>query len=458
MQLVVAGMVMDRVVLARVASRWKQAMFGVEWADIIGKLCVDYFATTGEAPTTTISDLWDGWSADNDHDKETIRMTERFLNHVSEEYENEAPPASAFVLDRAAVAFDSYAYRQSRVDADLLFEQGQAREAIERLHGTRRVELGSGATIKPAEEWDVWERAFDNALVEPLVTYPGDLKRFFGDTLARSSLVAFMAADKTGKSFWLLDVIYRAISQRKQCRVAYFEAGDLEQETVLQRLGSRVCHHPTWESFHKGRCQIAIPTAIDGEGETEVEWQTFDAPLDARTAYAKVKRICRNRDVLRIECHPNSSLSVDDMDSRLHGWDMDGWRPDIVVCDYADILAPPMGVTDPLVQIDETWKRLRRLSQQRYCLVLTATQANAAGYGAAMLTRRNFSGRKTKLAHVNGMLGINVSFDGGEESEKARGVSRLNWIVRRRGAFNERMSCWTAGNLAIGNPAIVSCY
>ena len=55
-------------------------------------------------------------------------------------------------------------------------------------------------------------------------------------------------------------------------------------------------------------------------------------------------------------------------------------------------------------QINTTWKQLRALSQDRHCLVVTATQANAGSYTReAPMDRRSFSEDKRKLAHATGI-------------------------------------------------------
>ena len=169
--------------------------------------------------------------------------------------------------------------------------------------------------------------------------------------------------------------------------------------------------------------------------------------------YKAFRRICRGRDVFRLSCHANSSIGVDGITSILRGWQREKWIPDVVVIDYADILAPPFMVRESLDQIDVTWKLLRRMSQEFECLLLTATQSNAASYRAkdSVLTRQNFSGRKTKLAHVSGMLGINVTPD-----DKKKGIIRLNWVVRREGFFNEIQCVPVAGCFAICSPTMRS--
>jgi len=119
--------------------------------------------------------------------------------------------------------------------------------------------------------------------------------------------------------------------------------------------------------------------------------------------------------------------------------------------DYADILAPPAGVRETLDQIDATWRHLRRLSQELHCLVITATQASALAYSdkGAVLGKKHFSGRKTKLAHVNGMLGMVVT-----AADRDKGLARLNWVVRRDARYSEAAQLLMVGCLDCGCPLI----
>ena len=128
-----------------------------------------------------------------------------------------------------------------------------------------------------------------------------------------------------------------------------------------------------------------------------------------------------------------------------------GWLPDVVVIDYADILAPMDGRQEKRYQVDETWKRMRGLSQKRRICVITATQADAASYRVKTLGKSNFSESKTKLAHANAFIGINALPD---EVEKQ--IRRLNFIVRREEAYSELECLYVAGCLAIGNPMIIA--
>jgi len=444
---ILIGMVTDRVVLSRIASQWQgSGLFNSRWANLVGGWCIGHLEKYGEAPGRSIESMFDTWSAKTQVGEKTIQLVERFLHVVSDEYESqEKPLASDYLLDLAGAYFNRVKLRRILDDASEDVDAGCDRKAFDNLVGMGRVELGTGALIKPGEDFDVWVDVFDAERQRPLVGYPGPLHNFLGSALVRDRLFAFMAPDKTGKTFWIIDLAFRAVMNR--CRVAYFEAGDLGKEGVLLRLGERASKRP------RKRGRLLIPSGFDNQGEVLHKKKHFTEGLTYRQCFHAFKRACHGRDVFRLSCHPKGTLSVSGIQSMLRDWEREKWVADVVVIDYADILAPPFGVRDKLDQIDETWIHLGRLSQEMHCLVVTATQSNAAAYGEKqrVLGRRHFSGRKTKLAHVDGMLALNVSPD-----DKLKGITRVNWIVKRYGYFSEKAWVTVAGCLDLANPAMKS--
>ena len=251
-----------------------------------------------------------------------------------------------------------------------------------------------------------------------------------------------MACEKSGKTIFLIDFMYRALRNRN--RVVYFEAGDGDQDEVLLKLLCRSSGKPEYSGNYLS------PLGWNGNG-LQTKTQHLDA-VDA-TAQTDLKRICKSPDALRVSSHPSSTLSVEQIDSLLNDWERNGWMPSTAIIDYADILAPNTSLKDKLDQIDTIWSDLRRLSQKRHLLVLTATQASASAYKEkGLLGRQHFSGRKTKLAHVNGMIGINVT-----EEERTNQTARLNWVVRRKMRNRGKRNYVTvAGCFDVGNPVIKS--
>lgn len=453
---VLAGMVTDRVVCARIASQWKDGgLFDSDWANLVGGWCVKHLLKYDQPPNGQLRSIFDQWSRRSEADEKTLVGIERFLGFVSSEWTSVDPPSSDYLLDLAKQYFNRVRAGQLIERATECIEENRPDEAIAVMNGANRVELGSGGLIKPAEEYDPWQQAFDPDRQRPLIEYPDGLGRFFGNVFGRDSLVAFMGPDKTGKSFWLLDVAFRAIRGRH--RVAYFEVGDLLQDEALLRLGMRATRRPLEPGTYQ--FPMFISSKKNEEGKTvpvvECEERKFKVGLTSSEAYKAFRRICRGRDMLRLSCHANSTISVDGIQSIVQDWEREEWIPDVVVIDYADILAPPMGVRDVLDQTDETWKRLRRLSQEKHCLVVTASQSSALAYAGKdrTLSRKHFSGRKTKLAHVNAMIGINCT-----DEDKTLGIMRLNYVVRRNARFSESSVVTVAGCLGVASVAMKSLF
>ncbi len=445
---VLIGMVTDNTVCSRVASQWQPGgLFDSRWANLIGGWCVKYMNKYGEPPNGKLQGLFESWAEENeDRDKDTVKLVEKFLQAISDEYADDSERNSDYLIDVAGKYLNKVRLEQEMEQATEELERGNVDDAYNRLTGIARVEMGTGALVKPAEDYDVWRQAFDYDRRKPLVTYPGDLGGLVGNALTRDCLIAFMGPDKVGKSWWLLDLAYRGV--RGRYRVAYIEAGDLCQDDVIVRLGQRTARQPLQGGW------IERPTGFDKDYNVEKERKEFEE-LTPGQAYKAFRKITRGKDLFRLICHPNSSINVTGISSLLSDWEREGWVPDLVVIDYSDILAPPAGVRETLDQIDGTWKQLRRLSQELHCLVVTATQANASAYAekGALLSRKHFSGRKTKLAHVNGMLALNVN-----SKDKEQGVTRVNWVVRRSGAYSENKCVHVAGCLALGCPVLKSAF
>jgi len=94
---------------------------------------------------------------------------------------------------------------------------------------------------------------------------------------------------------------------------------------------------------------------------------------------------------------------------------------------------------------------LRGLSQERHCLMVTATQASARAYGKDLIDMSDYSEDKRKYAHVTAMIGLNQTPD-----EKKVGIMRINMIVQREGEFFSERTVKIAQDLRIGRPLLFS--
>ncbi len=448
---IVTAMVVDRSVLAKIASRWEKGMFNSPWSNLVGQWCVDFFNRYDKPPGKSIEGIFNTWAGENKQ-PEVIRLVEKFLSGISGEYKSIRGDINAdYIVDSAAAYFNRVKLAKLSEGLQALLDNGDVDKAKKLADTYAHVELGAGSGVDVFDDDMAFEDAFsENA--ESIIQYPGALGNFFGDALSRDALIAFQGPEKSGKTQWEIDVAWNAMKQNR--KVAFFEVGDMSQNQIMRRFIARAAGRPMKPGV------VRFPKFLEQDGGvancdfTEREFKfalSMDAAREARKKI--VSRRVGDQSLFRLSVHPNSSISVLGVQSVLQSWERAGWSPDVCVIDYADILAPINGTVDTRDQINSTWKHLRALSQSFHMLVVTATQSNAGSYDSEVQSKKNFSEDKRKYAHVNGMVGINQTVQ-----EKENQIYRLNWLVLREGEFVESKCVYTASCLAISNPAVLSTF
>lgn len=448
--MVITGMIMDNIVLAAVAQVWEPDLFGSRWANLIAKWCYDYYKKYKKAPRRHIEALFASWARKHEDQEKTVALVERFLGSLSTEYESRKEnPNSAYVIDVAGDHFNRQKLIKLKNELEGALDLGDIERAEEIAASYREIELGEGSFINVFEDEAALDLTFQSA-GKPIVKYPGHAGEFFNESLERDGFISFMGPEKSGKSWFLIDLAVRAIEQKN--KVAFFAIGDLSDHQMMNRLLIRLSGLPAKEA------KLKIPTEIyrlKNERRVEVfsEYQTRKilTPKAAQLAWKKYQTDF-GTDPLKLSIHRNSTISTRGIGEQIERWIGDGWIPDVVVIDYADLLSPPPGYVEREA-INQTWKELRSISQMLHCLLVTATQADARSYGKDMLTMANFSEDKRKNAHVTGMIGINPGRDQRGEAKEWK----LNFVVPPR----ERESppvLRVAGCLGIGNPIMVSIF
>jgi hypothetical protein len=356
-RVVLTGMIVDASVLGRVAQKWTGDQFESKWENLIGGWCVAYMNKYGRPPRGAVEDLFEDWAGESGADKETVELVDKFLSSLSGEYARLAKERSSeYVLDKAQVLFDQVASARLARRLDSCLASGKVSKVRDLVNKFSFTEVAGSAGVDVLRDKAAIKDAFLKTS-QPVITYPGALGNFFGDALERDGFVGFMAPEKRGKTWWLLDVAFRGTLQGR--RVAFFQAGDLSLHQIMRRFHVRISKHPA----KAGR--VLVPTYIEpGKDCAEVTYEAkeFGTPLDwrrARRIAASLADKLGTDTPLRLSVHPNSTLSVAAVKSILDSWVRLGWVPDVVVIDYADILAPAPGYKESRDQINDTWKRLR---------------------------------------------------------------------------------------------------
>lgn len=383
-------------------------------------------------------------------DDETLNLIECFLNTLSDNYEREGEINIERLADVAARLFEENQVKNITKEAAELIDNKDFKKVGELFRSYIPVESRKSDSVSLFMDYDAVRSACDYTKAEPLIEFGQGLGDFFGSTLQRGNLIAFMGANKSGKSFWLMNIAFEAMLQRK--KVLYFEAGDMTKNQVITRFLVRAARRPARTG------DIEVPVSFKC-GDVRHDILHYEKPLNAKVAWEACQAVMENKVKSRkshfeLCCFPNSTLKISDMKGIITNCRMKGFTPDVVVCDYADILCQSQnGYKDGRDSDNDNWKGLRAISQEFDCLVLTATQANAKSFTAETLTRNNFAENRRKLDQVTGIIGINATTE-----ERKLGLSRLNWLNLRDAQYDDSKCCHCAGSLALANPAMFSIY
>lgn len=460
---ILQGMIVNTTVVSRIASRWTGKMFSCPWSNIVAEWCIAHYKNYGKHPGHCIVDYLAEWQLAHD-DKATFNNLSGFLAFVSEDYERLSEQINPeHLLDIANEHLELINTRKLSDGVRENLEAGRLAKAQEIIVNYTKIGLNSDSGVDLfIDQAEVASVFADN--LQTLVDCDKDLGLFFGGRLERDSLVSFLAPEKAGKTWWLLELAWQAMLQRR--RVAFFEVGDMSKRQIEERFLVRAAQHPLRSPTGQWPYEVNYPVSlrmVSGNGNQkqavmETERRVFKQPLNAAKAWEACQKVMNKgvksrNSYFKLSVHPNSSVNVLGIKAVLQYWQTKDWSPDCIFIDYADILADIPGRRETRDNINLTWKMLRALSQEYHCLVVTATQSDADSYERKTLDRRNFSEDKRKLAHVTGMVGINVTTE-----EKEKGIMRLNWIVRREGAYSTSRCIHLATCLPLANPCVLSTF
>ncbi len=449
------AMITSKSFLASAAPFLDPELFQATFVRRVVRWCVEYWEKYSDAPGRSIEAIFRSWVETEEQDESEVKLIEDLLGELSVEADQDESLNVQYLLDELGryLSIRKLGRLQETVEGYLI--QGQCEEAVREVTEFTSVRLGQGQGFDPLRDHSVWERAFAEP-AEPLFTFGGDAGRFLNRALVRDGLLGIQGPEKRGKTYACLEFALRALQSRR--RVAFFEVGDLSEAQIMLRLGTRLTGQPRYKD-QLG--EIEVPVKIrrekdsDGKEDIEVETQTrtCDRTVNRRSAIRACRRFIRRCGFgkvshFMVSIHPNDSINVKGIEGILERWQHElEFVPDLVVIDYADILAPEKGRKDARDQVNDTWKALRRMSQERHCLVIAPTQAAARSYDADVQSMTHFSEDKRKLAHVTAMLGLNQ-----RPEEKERGLMRFNWIVLREAEFMTKRCLWVAQCMSLARP------
>lgn len=490
---IVTGAIVSTEYLKSVRMIYNADLIAVPFVKTVMQWCLDYYAQYEHAPERHIADIFEA-KRRNGLPEEQANLIEDFLAGLSDEYEHaEAGKFNAqYLLDQTEQRFEARNQELLLLDIQALHSKSDYKAAEELLRNYKRVQRPNGQGIEPLTNKEAIERAFSDEEQYILFRLPGILGELVGP-IVREDFIGILAPEKRGKSITMLDMAMRAL--RPGCNVAYFDAGDSSETEITQRIhirNSRQSHKnygvlksPVLDCAHNqdDTCNKRERTARRGvledartaegkiikkkqpyesvqgytpctycekhnskEFKGAVWYELIDAKrLTADRAYELGKRTAeRTRKRFKLSCHPNNTLSVRGIEAVLDAWEQtDNFVADVVIVDYADILiADDTKIHEERHRQNNIWKALRRVSQQRHCAVITATQADADSYDRKSLKESNFSEDKRKYSHVTKFLTLNQTPEEKDEMIMRIGMMfarNSKWDIRRQAAVMQNL-------------------
>ncbi len=449
---VLTGMIVSDQVLDTIARHLKGSPepFRSRWSNLIARWCFHHYEKYKQAPKKYIQGYFSRF-AGKTKDEDTVELVETFLRGLSEDYAALAEEINVqFVVDTASRYFNEIRLERLSKTIESSLQSRDIDAANKAYHEHEPVEFVTGREpdLFDPDQQKEWLTHQDT---ETLVQFSNDLGEFIGSAFERDSFIAFAGPEKRGKSYWLAEVVWRALRQRR--RVLYYVVGDMSERQAMVRLLCRASRFP----IRPGTIRIPVKMTKK-KGDVTVEFTKKKCeritPAIARDATLQLLKVtAAKKPRLKSRVYESSTISAADVESEIVELSKEDWVPDVVVIDYADILTaePHARQMEYRHQINETWKTLRRISQRFHLCLVTATQTAATSYESRVIKKTDFSEDKRKAGHVTGMLGINQTAE-----EKVQGIYRLNWVFLRDGVWADHQVVYAAGNLAVSCPCIIS--
>lgn len=442
---ILIGLCTDRSFLTGAVSILDLGLFQSKYIRIVAEWCISYFKKHKQAPKRTIQNIYYSWverSKPNDDDADAVRDLLEDLSAESDRYELN----SQYLLQSLSEYVTTRRLEILQATIGDQLGRGKVDLALSAVQKFRGVPADDPSEFNPFTSRRALRCVFSDP-PKPIIRFPGVAGEFFNAAMTRDSLIAIQGPEKRGKTFWCLEFAYRALRDRR--RVAFFEVGDLSERQLIRRVAIRMAGMP---ATHMPSIRMPVNLEVDEDGLANVDFKRIKlrSVLSAQAAYRAQKRFCRRYRITEsnamFSVHANSSMNVAGIQMILERWKMDySFVPDVIIIDYADILAPEDARKELRHQVDDTWRALRRLSQDWSACVIAPTQANAASFSATTQSMKHFAESHRKMAHVTGMLGLNQTDD-----EKEQQVMRLNWIVLREVDFVVSRCLWVAQCIPLG--------
>lgn len=441
-RLILLGAIVSTEFLKGTARQFSQDYIRSRPARELLKWCYEYFEKYEKAPAKDIQNMFDA-NKSKKRISDISEEIEDILSDLSMEFESEGSFNHTYAEESAIKYFKKREIEircnlvQKLLDAEDILEAEEAMASFKRVSDP----INAGIDVL-SDKASILEAFFSNE--DTLFEFPGALGRVIGP-LSRGDFLAVTAPMKVGKTWWLMFIAVTALISRLK---VLFISLEMPKRQMMRRFYQFFSGKSLYEK------ELTIPFFTkDGEIDHKV---IIRSGLEASEAIKKSEQLKMlvGSGSLRLACYPTKSANVSTIKSILKiQQDYHGFVPDVIVIDYADILAPEMGASKEIRhRIDDTWSSIRGLAHERSCLCVTASQSTRATVGGKKdVESSDLAEDIRKLAHVSHMISLNQT-----KEERRAGISRIRVLANRNEEFDDEEDIVVLQNFSIGKPYIDS--
>lgn len=466
---ILTGLIVSTKVCRELRDVIKPEYFEIPWSRVLATWVMDYYTQFNAAPERNVQDIY---NVERENlPEETADLLAAFLQNLSTTYENQTTGLNEdFLIARAITHFRNRNIDLTLEEVQSLRRIGRNEEAELRLMQHCQVARVVGGWVNPfSQEFidNYYESLDAHGNNENVVfQFPGDLGRLLGP-FETGWLVGILGPMKRGKSFWLEEcAILSAIARKPTAYISLEMNNNTNAERLFKRITamgdnggnylypvadcqknqSNECHLPQRtcrtrlldDTNQKPAFADAPPayTACAVCRTTEPDLYVADSWLtivERKTLSERAVRsgargfVLRYGSNMRIKSYPAYSANLRKIKADLDFLAMsEGFYPKTIVIDYADILAPDNPKLTGRDRVDDTWKLLKNLADERKCLVVTASQSNRKSIEKKTIGQVDTGEDIRKVAHVDVMFGLNQT-----PVEKRRRVMRIGVVAHR---------------------------
>ena len=448
---IIIGLITSTEFLQNIIPIFNEKCIKIPFARVIAKWAIEYYEKYSMAPGKQIENIFNDKEV-SIQDSDEVQMIKDFLSDISNEYID--APDEPFdnvhlnikpLLDRAELYF-----RQESL-SNLIAEVKEA-EAL--VKGYIRVTLPQTVGIDPILDTKVITDSLNDNIGEKLFSLPGDLGKAIGVS-ERGWLVAFAGIPAIGKTWWLMDVGLKALF--KGYKVLFISLEMSEHQMVR-----RIQHYMTGLPEEEFAGNIKIPyfdrSNAYGDEMPLIKYKMVNRRKLTTNAAVKKSQIIKRSALLRggqfkLLTFPANSISVDDLEVYLYNLEQyDNFVPDVIITDYADKFRPNDTRLPYRLQVAQTWATHKAIAQEKNCLMVTASQSNAARTGKKT-GQGSWAETISKLELSDVGMAINMAPD-----DKNIGAMEVCIVKHRHKHFDLNRNIKILHQLQIGRIHLDSCF